>query len=305
MTASQVWRSRIGFGVMGSAAVLLACAQQAAAQAAAPVAQGAAVPPTIQPPGKGMLEQPCPVQQIPARPKSEPGRPGTLTREMGMAYGATAAYQQRYDWAWLCRYQAANETMKATPRPRAVFMGDSITEAWANYDPQLFSNGIVGRGISGQTTPQMLVRFYQDVVALRPRVVHIMAGTNDIAGNTGPTSAEQFKNNIRAMVDIARANRIAVVLASIPPVGREARSVAQRPPARILELNLWLRDYAAQRSLTYADYYQAMAGPDNGVRDGLTYDGLHPGTAGYTIMHPIAERAIAQAERRSGGSQRR
>jgi lysophospholipase L1-like esterase len=299
MAATVAKRWYRGFCLAGPGAFLVVSGQPAAAQVSPPA------PPVIQPPGKGMIEQPCPAQAVPAMPKSEPGRPGAITREWGMAYSAAITYQQRHDWAWLCRYQTANEALKIAPPPRAVFMGDSITEAWGNYDPQLFRNGIVDRGISGQTTPQMLVRFYHDVVALRPRVVHIMAGTNDIAGNTGPTSAEQFMNNIRAMVDIALANRIAVVLASITPVGRDARTVAQRPPARILELNRWLRDYAAERGLTYADYYQAMAGPDNGVRDGLTYDGLHPGTTGYAVMRPIAERAVAQAERRGRPSRGR
>lgn len=300
MAASIAKRSYRDFLLTGPAAFALLAGQPATAQGSPPA------PAQIQPQGKGMLEQPCPAGAVPpSMPKHEPGRPATITREWGMAYGAAAAYQQRYDWPWLCHYQSANEALKTASPPRAVFMGDSITEAWGNYDPQLFRNGVLDRGISGQTTPQMLVRFYADVVALRPRVVHIMAGTNDIAGNTGPTSVEQFKNNIRAMVDIALANRIAVVLASITPVGRDARTVAQRPPARILELNRWLRDYAARRGLTYADYYQAMAGSDNSVRDGLTYDGLHPGTAGYALMRPIAERAIAQAERRSSPSPRR
>jgi len=251
-----------------------------------------------------MLEQPCPAQVIPEIPTREPGEPSKLTPEFGAAYGAVLTYQQRYDWAWLCHYQAEDEAMGQGPAPHAVFMGDSITEAWQRYDPQLFLDGFVDRGISGQTTPQMLVRFYQDVVELRPRVVHIMAGTNDIAGNSGPTSPQRFKNNIRAMVDIALANHIAVVLASITPVGLDASNVAQRPPARILELNRWLRDYAADRGLVYADDFASLVGLDGGVRNGLTYDGLHPGTVGYGIMRPIAERAIAQAERRHGWRRR-
>lgn len=295
----------------GYSGLLLLGGQQAAAQGAAsqgaPV-QGTPAPvvmPTIQPPGTGMLEQPCPALKIPDMPMSEPGQPAKFTREYAFTYGAALAYQLKYDWAWLCRYQAANEALKNAPRPRVVFMGDSITQGWGVYDPQLFSNGVIDRGVSGQTTPQMLVRFYQDVVALQPRVVHIMAGTNDIYGNTGPTSPEQFKNNIRAMVDLALANHIAVILASITPIGGDARSVAQRPPARILELNRWLRGYATERGLIYADYYQAMVGPDGAVREGLTFDGLHPGTAGYKIMRPIADRAIVDAERRGSRMQRR
>lgn len=285
----------------GYAGLLLSGIHQAAAQGSSAPATMV----TIQPPGKGMLEQPCPAQKIPDMPMNEPGKPAKYTSEFGLAYGAALAYQQKYDWAWLCHYQAANQALKTAPSPRAVFMGDSITQAWGHYDPQLFSSGVVDRGVSGQTTPQMLVRFYQDVVALHPRVVHIMAGTNDIYGNTGPTSAEQFKNNIRAMVDIALANRIAVVLASITPISADPRSVAQRPPARIVELNRWLQAYAQQRGLIYADYYEAMVGPNGAVRDGLTYDGLHPGTVGYRVMRPIAEGALAAAERRMSERRRR
>jgi lysophospholipase L1-like esterase len=252
-----------------------------------------------------MLEQPCPVQAMPDAPKREPGEPARMTPEFGRAYGALLAYQQRYDWAGLCRYAAENEALKGQPATRTVFMGDSITEGWRRYDPALFSGGTIDRGISGQTTPQMVVRFYQDVVALRPRVVHIMAGTNDIAGNTGPTSAEQFRNNIRAMVDIAAANGIGVVLASITPISLAPASIAQRPPQRIVELNAWLKSYAASRGAVYADYYSAMAGPDGAVKDGLTFDGLHPGTLGYNVMRPIAKRAIAQAERKLIRNRRR
>ena len=125
--------------------------------------------------------------------------------------------QQAADWPNLCRYKAANATLARGPRPRAVFMGDSITDNWVRGDPALFADGIVGRGIGGQTSPQMLARFRQDVVALRPRVVHIMAGTNDIAGNTGPTTIQDYQHNILAMIDLARVNDIAVVVAAIPP----------------------------------------------------------------------------------------
>lgn len=306
VSGSKIWfsiASRRFLAVTFIATVNCFGAGQAHAQAVGVVPATAEAP--IQPPGRGMLEQPCPVQVIPDMPKREPGEPAKFTPEFGRAYGAVLAYQQRYDWAWLCRYAAANEALKGKPAPRAVFMGDSITEAWRRYDQPLFDGGIIDRGISGQTTPQMVVRFYQDVVSLIPRVVHIMAGTNDIAGNTGPTSAERFKNNIRAMVDIAFSNGIGVVLGSITPVSMAPASIAQRPPERILELNAWLKAYAAQRGVIYADYYSAMVGPDGGVKEGLTYDGLHPGTNGYTLMRPIAERAIAEAERESSRRRRR
>lgn len=277
---------------------LSACAATGLA-AIAPAAL-AQVPTTtaISPPGRGMLDQPCPVQTIPAMPKREPGEPSKLTPEFGRAYGAALTYQRQYDWAWLCHYAAENDELKRGPRPQTVFMGDSITEGWLRYDPRFFRNGTVDRGISGQTTPQMLLRFYRDVVSLRPRVVHIMAGTNDIAGNTGPTSPDDFKNNISAMVDIAIANRIGVVLASITPVSLTPSSIAQRPPQRIRELNAWLKSYAARRGVVYVDYYSTLVAADGGVKQGLTYDGLHPGSAGYNLMRPIAERAIAAAARK-------
>ena len=169
------------------------------------------------------------------------------------------------DWASLCRYRAANAALDPKQRPVAVFMGDSITERWNELDPDFFAHGFLDRGISGQTSPQMLVRFMADVVALHPQVVHIMAGTNDVAGNTGPNSPEDFKNNIRAMVDLARANGISVVIGSIPPADHFGWSPEFRPARQIAELNRWLRDYASAEGLVYADYYAALADmPDVG-----------------------------------------
>jgi lysophospholipase L1-like esterase len=256
-------------------------------------------PPTaIRPPGEGMLEQPCPTfAPVPPMELAEPGRPAKITREFGAAYGANNTYQRKYDWPWLCRYQADNAAIARGPAPKVVFMGDSITENWGRYDPAFFTNGVVDRGISGQTSPQMLLRFHQDVVALHPRVVHIMAGSNDIAGNTGPTSPEAFKNNIRAMVEIAQANRIAVVLASIPPSNRFSLYPKIKPAPRIAELNTWLKAYAAERGAVYADYFSVLVGPDAGMQPAYTSDGLHPATDGYRTMRPVAERAIAEAER--------
>src|SRR5690606_23327793 len=179
-----------------------------------------------------------------------------------------------------CRYQAANAALADGPAPSVVFMGDSITEGWVDGDPALFADGVVGRGIGGQTSPQMLVRFRQDVVALKPRVVHIMAGTNDIAGNTGPAQIRDFQNNVLAMLDIARANDIAVVLAGIPRSRRLYwRELDPRPLIR--ELNAWLRDTAAERGLVFVDYGAALADNDGGLRADLGNDGVHPNRAGY------------------------
>ena len=210
--------------------------------------------------------------------------------------------QQAADWPNLCRYKAANAALARGPRPRAVFMGDSITDNWVRGDPALFANGIVGRGIGGQTSPQMLARFRQDVVALRPRVVHIMAGTNDIAGNTGPTTLEDYQHNMLAMIDLARANDIAVVVAAIPPSRKLFWRGDLDPRPRIREMNEWLRGLAFSRGLTFVDYGMVLADPDGGMRADLGNDGVHPNRLGYARMRPLAERAVAEAVERADPS---
>ena len=186
--------------------------------------------------------------------------------------------QQATDWPNLCRYKAANTTLARGPRPRAVFMGDSITDNWVRGDPALFADGIVGRGIGGQTSPQMLARFRQDVVALRPRVVHIMAGTNDIAGNTGPTTLADYQHNILAMIDLARVNDIDVVVAAIPPSRKLFWRDDLDPRPQIREWNEWLRGLAFGRGLTFVDYGTVLADPDGGMR----LDG--PGAASGSVQ---------------------
>lgn len=208
--------------------------------------------------------------------------------------------QQAADWPNLCRYKAANATLARGQRPRAVFMGDSITDNWVGGDPTLFVDGIVGRGIGGQTSPQMLARFRQDVVALRPRVVHIMAGTNDIAGNTGPTTLEDYQHNILAMIDLARANDIAVVLAAIPPSRKLFWRGDLDPRPQIREWNEWLRGLAFSRGLTFVDYGRVLADPDGGMRAELGNDGVHPNRLGYARIRPLAEQAVAEAIERAG-----
>ncbi|HEX4848318.1 MAG TPA: GDSL-type esterase/lipase family protein [Novosphingobium sp.] len=205
------------------------------------------------------------------------------------------------DWAWLCRYREDNARIDPGNPPRVVFIGDSITENWVGLDPAVFGPGRLGRGISGQTSPQLLVRFWQDVVALKPRVVHIMVGTNDIAGNTGPTTPEAYKNAIRAMVDLAEANGIVVILASIPPADRFGWSQAIRPAPWIATLNTWLKSYAAERGAVYADYHAVLTGPNGELRPEFGPDGVHPNAAGYAAMRPVAEAAIEQAEAIAAG----
>jgi lysophospholipase L1-like esterase len=197
------------------------------------------------------------------------------------------------DWAWLGRYRADNQKLLASgARVDAVFLGDSITQGWVDADPDFFAKGNVGRGISAQTTPQLLVRMHADVVALRPRVVHIMAGTNDIAHNTGPMSAQDSRNNLMAMCEIARAHGIGVVLGSVPPASKYWWRPEAKPREEAGELNDWLRDYAQRTGAKFADYASAFADAQGNVRLEFAKDEVHPTREGYAVMRPIAEAAI-------------
>ena len=206
------------------------------------------------------------------------------------ATGKAMAEQRAKDFPDLCRYRAANADVKHSPK--VVFMGDSITELWKIADPGFFSDDRLDRGISGQTSPQMLLRFKPDVIALQPRTVHILAGTNDIAGNTGPTSERAFEDNIEAMVELAQAHHIRVVLASILPMGSIGWQPQYRPAEEVRRLNRWLRDYAARSGATYLDYYSRLATPDGAFRPDLSNDGVHPNLAGYAIMRELADKAL-------------
>ncbi|MEK9210647.1 GDSL-type esterase/lipase family protein [Sphingomonas sp. 2378] len=199
------------------------------------------------------------------------------------------------DFGYLARYRADNA--KLTPgHSRIVFMGDSITENWASKVPQFFATERVGRGISGQTTSQMLLRFRQDVIDLHPTVVQIMAGTNDIAGNTGPTTDAQVQGNIMSMVELAQANGIRVILASIPPADHFEWKPGVNPAPRIAAMNAWLKDYAGRVGATYADYWSALHVGD-ALNPAYGTDGVHPNEAGYAAMAPVADAAIKQALR--------
>lgn len=202
------------------------------------------------------------------------------------------------DWPNLRRYAAANAQL-APPAPgedRVVFMGDSITDGWrlAEYFPK---KPYVNRGISGQTTPQMLIRFRPDVIAHKPKVVVILAGTNDIAGNTGPMTVEMIQDNYASMAELAKANGISVVFSSVLPVhdyGLRKMTVG-RPPALILKLNEWLKNYCAKNGHVYLDYFSKMVDDKGFLKAELANDGLHPNAAGYKLMAPLAEAAIQQA----------
>jgi lysophospholipase L1-like esterase len=205
------------------------------------------------------------------------------------------------DFGELGRYRDANATLKAaTPgEKRVVFFGDSITDLW-RLDEYFPGKHYINRGIGGQTTPQMLIRFRQDVVELSPKVVVILAGTNDIAGNTGPMRLEDIEANYASMAELARANNIRVVFSSVLPVHnytpQSQNLFAQRSPGRILELNRWLKNYVAAHSdCSYLDYFSAMVDDKGYMKKDLAEDGLHPNATGYKIMAPLADRAIARA----------
>jgi lysophospholipase L1-like esterase len=201
------------------------------------------------------------------------------------------AGEPQRDWPYLCRYQAANAAV--INAPELVLIGDSITDSWIVVDPDMFSAAWLDRGISGQTTSQMLARFYADVIALKPRSVHILAGTNDIAGNTGLTSAAVFRNNITAMVDLAEKNGIKVMLASILPADHFAWRPGIQPKDQIIALNAWLKNFAQERRVTYVDYYSEMATPEGAMRPSLTADGAHPNLLGYAVMRRVLKKALA------------
>ena len=228
--------------------------------------------------------------QVAAAPQS----PADMAKEI-------AAMQRKLDdWPQLGRYRADNAALGpvAEGERRVVFFGDSITDAWGRLpDTGTFFPGkpYVNRGISGQTTEQMVVRFRQDVIDLHPSAVVILAGTNDVAGNTGPMTPEMTEENWKSMADLARANGIRVIFASVLPSRDFPWRKGLDPSPKIRALNNWLQGYCVTHSLTYLDYYSSMAADDGGMKPGISKDGVHPNTAGYAIMAPLAEAAIAKA----------
>ena len=214
------------------------------------------------------------------------------------------------DWPALARYRADNAKLPASAKAekRVVFMGDSITDSWDDPKYGGFFPGkpYVDRGISGQTTSQMLIRFRADVIALKPKVVVILAGTNDIAGNTGPITLEAIEDNLVSMIELSRAHKIRVVLASLLPIsdyeknkdGQPIIRGKQRRPEQITALNQWIKQYAAANDALYLDYYSAMIDEKGFLKEALSEDGLHPNQNGYDVMAPLAERAIALSFKR-------
>jgi lysophospholipase L1-like esterase len=212
-----------------------------------------------------------------------------------LQFMAQGLADQLQDWNQLGRYHADNVKLRAqAPEPtRVIFCGDSITDGWKleEYFP---GKPYVNRGISGQTTPQMLVRMFPDVINLHPAALIILAGTNDIARNTGPESAEIIEDNFRAITELAQRHGIKVLLCSILPISDyiAKKQSDRRPPADILKLNAWLRKYAQEKNLIYVDYYSALVNEKGFLKEGYSEDGLHPNNRGYQLMAPLAESAI-------------
>jgi lysophospholipase L1-like esterase len=201
------------------------------------------------------------------------------------------------DWPNLARYRDEDDKIRPGT-DTVVFMGDSITDGWGRRYGDFFpGKPYLNRGISGQTTPQMLLRFRQDVLELKPKVVVILGGTNDIAGNTGPESLEEIQGYLESMTELAQADGIRVVLSSLTPVCdcQNIQQTARRSPHQIIALNAWMKAYAKRRDAEYLDYYDAAVDENMMFRKDLTYDGLHPNAAGYAVMSPLAESAIARA----------
>lgn len=240
-------------------------------------------------------------QQPPVTPPASP-----TTSDTGPHPAAYYAWKKAHDaqllvdFGGLERFREADAALPA-PRPgenRVVFMGDSITEDW-RLEKWFPGKPYINRGISGQTSPQMLVRFRQDVINLKPKVVLILAGTNDIMENTGPMTTEQSGAMIASMADLAAANKIQVVLCSVLPSSEFVWSPGLKPAPKIVELNAWIKKYAAEKGYVYVDYYSAMTDPNGGLPDALSNDGVHPLAAGFDLMAPLAEAGIEQALRRT------
>jgi lysophospholipase L1-like esterase/mannose-6-phosphate isomerase-like protein (cupin superfamily) len=250
--------------------------------------------------------KPSPAAATPAQTPTPTPAPNELT---DLKTRLERAETRLRDWPALARYREDNAKVTAPLKneQRVVFMGDSITDSWDNPTNGGFFPGkpYINRGISGQTTPQMLIRFRRDVIELKPKVVVILAGTNDLAGNTGPTTLQAIQDNLTAMAELARVHEIRVVFSSLLPIsdyevrnGQPLIQSQRRPPDQIKALNEWMKSYAATHHLTYLDYFTALVDEKGFLKDDLSNDGLHPNPAGYAVMNPLAEAAIASSLKR-------
>ncbi|THD70599.1 GDSL-type esterase/lipase family protein [Phenylobacterium sp.] len=254
----------------------------------------------------GVLDRPCaalaPMPAEVAAYLAETARarathqPEPAASAQGVAlYNAWQNLRLTQDFAGLCHYADQNAALPPASGRRVVFFGDSITELWGLLDPGFFTHDVINRGISGQTTAQMVGRFQEDVIALRPRAVVILAGTNDIAGNTGPTTLAWIEGNIRTLVETAKANHVRVVLASVLPAARYSWRPEVQPIPQIRALNEWLAGYAKSQRLTFLDYRPPLDDGHAGFKAELSADGVHPNAKGYALMRPLAERAMREA----------
>lgn len=227
-------------------------------------------------------------------------RRGFLAGALALPFAASARAQEsreaqrqrqlREDWPWLGRYADENRALLASgAKTNIVFMGDSITEGWRRQRPDFFKPGRVGRGIGGQTTPQMVLRMMADVVAFKPRYLHIMAATNDVAGNTGPMTLAQTFDNFRMMTAIAQAHRIAVIIASVPPADRFPWRPGLETVKPIRAINAWLKGYAKTAGATWLDYWPVLADANGAMKPGMATDGVHPTNQGYDMMATVIE----------------
>ncbi len=210
----------------------------------------------------------------------------------------TAQFSFAQDWPNLNRFkdENANQVAPTPGEKRVVFMGNSITEGWINTHPEFFAGKFyINRGISGQTTPQMLVRFRADVIKLKPKAVVILAGTNDIAGNTGPSTIEMIEDNIISMAQLAKANDIKVILCSVLPVYDYPWKPGLKPADKIIALNKLIKTFADKNGMIYLDFFSAMVDERNGLKAEYSKDGVHPNEAGYNVMEPLTEKAIEKA----------
>lgn len=254
----------------------------------------------------GAVENPCQnVEPLPAEVTAfmakmvaakKSGEPAPAPSAEGLA--RYQQYQLRVtlqDFPALCHYETPNHALAAATENRVIFMGDSITELWAGSDPTFFVHDRIDRGISGQTTQQMLLRFREDVIDQHPKVVHILAGINDLAGNTGPTSLARVEANLQSMVELAETHHIQVVLASLLPSNVIPWRAQIQPAENVTALNRWIKHYAASKNLIYVDYYEALKDDQQGMPKKYSTDGVHPTLEGYKVMEPLTLQALKKA----------